>query len=122
MLIDRSVDTLLAHVYALDQLHNTQALPGARQIIRDTPGVIRPDLTLHLDVSPAAVRQRLTTRPGFPDLLVRADFNHHFNRYFAAPAQCVARQVVGLDATLPPQELTSHATEQVISYGLLLAA
>lgn len=122
VLIDRSVDTLLAHVYALDNLHGTAALPGARQIVRDTPWVISPDLTLHLDVPSEAVRQRLSSRPGFPELLVREDFNHHFNEYFAIQDQCVARCIVRLDATLPPQELTSRATRQVISHGLLLAA
>lgn len=121
-LIDRSVDTLLAHVYALDNLYNAGALTVARQIVNGTPWVIRPDLTLHLDVAPSAVQERLRTRPGFPELLVREDFNRHFNEYFATPDQCVARRVVRLDATLPLQELTSRATRQVISHGLLLAA
>lgn len=122
VLIDRSADTLLAHVFALDSLHGTRALPGARQIVNATPWVIRPDLTLHLHVPPVTIRERLTSRPGFPELLVREDFNCYFNRYFDIPAQCVARRVVKLDATLRPQELTSSATRQVISHGLLLAA
>lgn len=122
VLIDRSVDTLLAHIYALDNLYDTSALPGARQIVQDASWAIRPDLTLHLETSPEAIRERLSSRPDFPELLVREDFNRHFNRYFGTPDQCVARRVVQLDATLPPQELTSRATRQVISHGLLLAA
>jgi dTMP kinase len=122
VIIDGSVDTLLAHVHALDQIHGTDALPGARRIVERTSGAIRPNLTIHLDVPPATITQRSTTRPGFPELLVREDFNTHFNQYFDTPARCVTRHVVRLDATLPLQELTFQATEQVISHGLLLAA
>ncbi len=122
VVIDRSVDTLLAHVYALDHLYGIGALPRSQQLINNTPGVIRPDLTIHLDVPPATIRERVSTRPGFPELLVREDFNTYFNQYFDTSSQCVARRVVKLDATLCRQESTSRATEQVISHGLLLAA
>ena len=57
VILDRSVDTLLAHAYALDTLFDFGVWESARARLRSLPHLV-PDRTIYLDAAPGCVRTR----------------------------------------------------------------
>ncbi|MEO3842768.1 hypothetical protein [Streptomyces sp. B22F1] len=60
VVLDRSVDTLMAHAYALDRLYNFGVHHQVRQRLEELPHLL-PDHTIYLDVSGTTLRQRRAT-------------------------------------------------------------
>lgn len=83
VLLDRSIETLLANTLALDDLHQTNMLPVMQRMVSDAEDVLRPDLTLHLTIPPDVAVQRATSRrPALPPLMVDGRFSQCVDRYF----------------------------------------
>lgn len=57
LILDRSVDTLMAHAYAMDQLYGFGVHAQVRRRLQELP-YLRPDHTIYLDVSAHTLRRR----------------------------------------------------------------
>ncbi|WP_371791568.1 AAA family ATPase [Streptomyces sp. NBC_01471] len=119
VILDRSVDTLLAHAYALDALfgygvhhqlhHRLQALP-----------FLRPDHTLYLDVQAESLHLRRMAAghaaAGSDYFLHEPGFLGHAHDYFVHSArQPVTRELTVLAAEAGPDEI-AQAVEALISF------
>ncbi|MFE3198513.1 AAA family ATPase [Embleya sp. NPDC059237] len=90
VILDRTVDTLLAHTYAIDHLYGLDFHDTAREAILQRDPVL-PDVTFLLITPPRLVATRATRRPGMPPIFHAPDFAEHFNHYFeqALAPRCV---------------------------------
>lgn len=105
VVLDRTVDTLLAHTVAVSALMDFGIEFAARRLV-DRHVVVVPDITLLL-TAPFEVRQgRAKWRQAMPELLYARDFTDHFLSYFRDP---IAPVCVRLDASRPLAELALHA-------------
>lgn len=59
LILDRSVDTLMAHAYAMDQLYGFGVHAQVRRRLEELPH-LRPHHTIYLDVSVPTLRRRRT--------------------------------------------------------------
>jgi thymidylate kinase len=57
VILDRSVDTLMAHAFAMDQLYGFGVHAQVRRRLKELPH-LRPDHTIYLDVSAQTLRRR----------------------------------------------------------------
>ncbi|MGW3651678.1 AAA family ATPase [Streptomyces sp. NPDC000878] len=57
VILDRSVDTLMAHAYAMDRLYDFGVHKQIRSRLEELPH-LRPDHTIYLDVSAQTLRRR----------------------------------------------------------------
>jgi dTMP kinase len=101
VILDRTVDTLLAHTYAIDRLYGLDLHDTARvAILRREP--VLPDVTFLLSAPPRLIAARAARRTGMPPIFRAPDFAGHFNHYFdqALTPRCVRldgdKTVVGL--------------------------
>lgn len=98
VLLDRSVDTLLAHAYALDRLFGYGVYEEACALLARLAH-LRPDRTFYLDASPAELNRRRERRTEpFDAFLLDSDFLEHFRDYFLQKGLAVATQVSIVDA------------------------
>jgi thymidylate kinase len=108
-LLDRSVHTLLAHRYAVDQLTGLDCYePAARALSLSTvPGW--PDLVIYLDVPQRAVAER--NRGKFPSdsIFIDARFNAGIRGYYDALAIRGSQPILWLDAELDIGQLLDLA-------------
>lgn len=113
VILDRTVDTLLAHAHAVGRMNGFDCDDRARRLVSSRP-VAMPDLTIVLTADPDVLARRARLRKGMPTIFYDRHFSEHFNAYFAHP---LAPSVVLLDATSGrPEELTEHALEHVHSH------
>jgi thymidylate kinase len=107
ILADRSVHTLLANSYALEQMTGLALLGPSRRLLRASPVPAWPDLVLYLDLPQHAVQGRNNGK--FPPGSIYTDpaFNAAIRAYFSRLAEQKSPRVAWLDATL---ELTGLAT------------
>jgi dTMP kinase len=93
VLLDRSVDTLLAHAYALDRLFGYGVYEEACGLLARLAH-LRPDRTFYLDASPQVLKRRRErlTEP-FDSFLLDSDFLECFRDYFIRKGLAVAAQV-----------------------------
>ncbi|MFI6056004.1 hypothetical protein ACIBCO_38765 [Streptomyces violascens] len=119
VILDRSVDTLLAHAYALDAMYGYGALDRARQRLRGLPH-LRPDHTLYLDTSPEILSLRrkeaghTAVEPEY--FLHDAAFLHHTRTYFCdRPGGTVAAEVVIVPGDGSRQD-TAQAVEAIVRF------
>ena len=113
VIMDRSVDTVLAHLRAVGRLRGLNAEASARSLVRDQcadGAVVIPDLTLLLIASPQQVARRGQTRPEVPPPYYAEDFATHFYGHFAQP---VAKHVVRINADLSPDDLVRLARDEI---------
>lgn len=89
LILDRSVDTLMAHAYAMDQLYGFGVHPQVRRRLEELPH-LRPDHTIYLDVSASTLRRR------------RAESGHGAKPYFLHDTAFLAQvRAYFLDAPIP---------------------
>jgi thymidylate kinase len=114
VVLDRSVDTLLAHAYALDQLYGYDVHDQARAHLTQLPH-LRPDQTFYLDASPQELelRQRRLSGP-FDIFLLDPEFIGHIRDYFTHSGLTVARNVILVHA-----EKSQFAVANTIAQTLL---
>jgi thymidylate kinase len=116
ILADRSVHTLLANSYALEQMTGIGFLAPSERLLRDSPIPAWPDLVAYLDLPQDAVRERNNGK--FPDgsIYIDAGFNAAIRAYFRRLAGRESPRVAWLDATLDPAELL-RLTRALLRHG-----
>jgi dTMP kinase len=109
VILDRSVDTLLAHLTAVGRIQGLDATGRARARAAErvrVGAVSVPDLTLLLTAGPAVLAARAETRSGLPSIYYDPVFTAHFNDHFADP---VTPRCVRLDAGRPREQVLDCA-------------
>lgn len=112
-LLDRSVHTLLAHRYAVDQLTGLGCYESATKTLSLSPAPVWPSLVLFLDVSQGAVEQR--NRGKFPadSIFIDARFNAAIRSYYDRVTASSDDRVVWLDGELDSGKLVDLAESQI---------
>ncbi|WP_027343902.1 AAA family ATPase [Hamadaea tsunoensis] len=95
VILDRTVDTLLAHAHAVGRRHGYDCDDHARQLALSQQIVV-PELTLLLTAGDEDRERRAARRVGMPTLFYAPDFTRDFNAYFTHP---LASRVVVLDTS-----------------------
>ncbi|MEW2620743.1 AAA family ATPase [Streptomyces sp. NPDC048106] len=119
VILDRSVDTLLAHAYALDALFGY----GVHHQLRDrlkTLSFLRPDHTLYLDVPAETLHLRRKTvghtAAESEYFLHEPGFLHHARDYFVhTPRRPVTRELTVLAADAGPDDV-AQAVEALVTF------
>jgi thymidylate kinase len=94
VILDRSVDTLLAHVQAISRIQGLNATSQARTMVTrriTAEAAAVPHLTLLLTAEPTVLARRAASRPGLPGIYYDPEFAAHFNDHFHEPVspRCV---------------------------------
>ncbi|MEV7978424.1 hypothetical protein [Streptomyces sp. NPDC086519] len=110
VILDRSVDTLMAHAYALDHLFGFQVYGQVRKLLWELP-YLRPDHTIYLDASLKILQMRRATDSPFAlegdYFLHRSEFLIHTREYFVGrPPLPIANQVTIVPADGPKEEIS----------------
>ncbi|MCZ4117921.1 dTMP kinase [Streptomyces sp. H39-S7] len=119
VILDRSIDTLLAHAHALDALFGYGVHHQLRDRLQELP-FLRPDHTVYLDV-PAEVLGLRRKRAGHTAaesdyFLHEAAFLDHARDYFLSGVQPpVSREVVAIPADTTPAEI-AQAVESLVAF------
>ncbi|MFH8729264.1 hypothetical protein [Streptomyces termitum] len=119
VILDRSVDTLLAHAYALDVLLGYSVHHQLRDQLRSLP-FLRPDHTLYLDVPAETLRLRRKTAGHTAAeseyFLHEPDFLHHARDYFVhTPRRPVTRELTALAADAGPDNVV-QVVEALVTF------
>ncbi|MEV8397201.1 dTMP kinase [Streptomyces niveus] len=119
VILDRSVDTLLAHAHALDALFGYAVQHRLRDRLQVLPH-LRPDHTLYLDVPAEVLGLRRKTSghtAAEPDYFLHEPaFLTHTRDYFLTHARPpVSREVTVIPADTSPEDI-AHAVEALVSY------
>ncbi len=117
VILDRSIDTLLAHLYAIGRLQHLDAVVKARAMVgqRVEAGIaVVPDLTVLLTADPAVLAGRAATRPGMPTIYYDAAYAEHFNRHFDAP---ISPRCVRIDTVTGRDQVLGAALTQIALAG-----
>lgn len=109
VILDRTLDTLLAHTHAVGRLGGFDCDAAARQMTCEH-SVSVPDLTLVLHAHPDVVQRRAALRPGMPAVFYDPQFTSYFHEHFRRPRAPVC---IALDAGMAPADLTQRALEQI---------
>ncbi|MEV7118262.1 AAA family ATPase [Kitasatospora griseola] len=110
VILDRTVDTLLAHAHAVGRMNGFDCDDQARHLVTSRP-VAMPDLTIVLTADPDVLARRARLRKGMPTIFYDRHFSEHFNAYLVHP---LAPAVVLLDATSGSlDDLTARALDHV---------
>lgn len=105
VVLDRSVDTLLAHARAAGHLRGLDTREEARRRVLERVErgqAVRPDLTLLLTADLEELARRTASRSGMPALFLDPDFIAQFSAHFNDPvaARCHRLRSEGPQATL----------------------
>ncbi|PKV89920.1 hypothetical protein [Streptomyces sp. TLI_146] len=119
IVLDRTVDTLLAHAHAMDEMYGFEVLPELRRRVQDLPH-LRPDHTLYLDVAPELLHLRRKAAGHHevePEYFLHDPaFLSHFRDYFCRPAdRPVARETAVADGDGDRQE-TAAVVQALFTY------
>ncbi|MER7043911.1 hypothetical protein [Streptomyces jumonjinensis] len=119
VILDRSVDTLLAHAYALDALFGYGVHRQLRDRLEALP-FLRPDHTLYLDVPAETLHLRRKTAGHTAAeseyFLHEPGFLHHARDYFVhTPRRPVTRELTVLAADGCPDEV-AQAVEALVAF------
>ncbi|MFG2840844.1 AAA family ATPase [Streptomyces zaomyceticus] len=119
VILDRSVDTLLAHAYALDALFGYGVHHQLRHRLQTLP-FLRPDHTLYLDVPAETLHLRRKTAGHTAAeseyFLHATGFLHHARDYFVhTPRRPVTQELTVLAADAGPDDV-AQAVEALLAY------
>jgi thymidylate kinase len=109
ILLDRSVHTLIANSYALEQMTGIGFSGPSEQLLRRSPIPAWPDLIMYLDLPQPAVDGRNNGKFPRDSIYIDARFNAAIRAYFLRLASRKSPRVAWLDATLDPAELAQRA-------------
>ncbi|GAA2789974.1 AAA family ATPase [Kitasatospora sp. CM 4170] len=110
VILDRTVDTLLAHAHAVGRMNGFDCDDQAQHAVTSR-AVAMPDLTVVLTADPDVLACRARLRKGMPTIFYDRHFSEHFNAYFDHP---LAPAVVRLDTTTgSPEELAARALDHI---------
>jgi dTMP kinase len=116
VVLDRTVDTLLAHLRAVGEMNGLDANACARalvtrQIRRGLAAV--PDVTLLLRADHEVLTARARARPGLPPLYYNQEFTRGFHAHFQHP---VTPACLTIDAGLPAAQVLDQACQLLSPY------
>ncbi|MDG4856704.1 hypothetical protein P8605_00725 [Streptomyces sp. T-3] len=119
VILDRSVDTLLAHAHALDTLFSYEVHHQLRDRLQELP-FLRPHHTIYLDVPAEVLRLRRKvaghTAAESEYFLHDPAFLEHTRDYFVSGAQPpVSREVTAIPADTDPADV-AHAVESLVAF------
>ncbi|MFC0532067.1 AAA family ATPase [Phytohabitans kaempferiae] len=106
VILDRTVDTLLAHAHAVGRLHGYDCDAPARALTLAHPIVI-PDLTLLLYACDGERARRAARRVSMPRLFYDPTFTRYFTEHFTDP---LVPQLVPLGTDAGPDAVADQAT------------
>lgn len=114
VLLDRSVDTLLAHAYALDQIYGYGVHNQARVLLTRL-AYLRPDQTFYLDASHQELgRRRGRLAAPFDSFLLDPAFIRHFRDYFTKEGLAVASRVIFVHAEQSQSVLAQSIVQMLL--------
>lgn len=108
VVLDRTVDTILAHARAVGRRHGFDCDRAARRLVEGARALV-PDLTVLLEADPATLTERASLRTNMPEVFYRPDFTTVFNEHFIDP---IARTVIRMDAACP----TAHLAADLLNH------
>ena len=122
VILDRSVDTLLAHTHAVDQLYGFRSHAQVMKLLPHLPH-LRPELTLYLDVDAATLRRRREQANTDPTNLRRhspkegpayflhdTEFLAQTRGYFLdRPHPMVAERIIAISGSHDPSQVAEAA-------------
>lgn len=114
VVLDRTVDTILAHARAVGRRHGFDCDRAARRLVEGAPALI-PDLTVLLETEPSTLTERASRRRDMPEVFYRPDFATEFNEHFTDP---LARTVIRMDASRPTDHLAADLMTHLDATGL----
>ncbi|SEH01770.1 dTMP kinase [Nonomuraea solani] len=109
VVLDRTVDTLLAHLRAVGAIRTLDANASARILVEQhiVQGLaVVPEVTLLLQAGHEVLAARAKGRPGMPPLYYDAVFADGFHAHFRAPITPIC---LSLDAASPADQVLEHA-------------
>jgi len=121
VVLDRTVDTLLAHLRAVGEMNNLDANVRARALVEDCINhgeAVIPDVTLLLRADHAVLAERARTRVAMPSLYYDPVFTEGFHAHFHDP---LTRACLPVDAGCLPDQVLKQALvllEPQLSGGL----
>lgn len=107
VILDRTVDTLLAHTQAVGRLQGFDVDETARQIMHQRRVAV-PDVTLLLTARFEVLRARAVRRRGMPEIFYDARFTTTFMEHFLDP---ISRACITLDGEQPAPALLDNALD-----------
>jgi thymidylate kinase len=113
ILADRSVQTLLAHSYALERMTGIGVFAPSVRLLRQSPSAAWPDLVVYLDLPQQAVHGRNNGKFAPGSIYTDPGFNAAIRSYFLRLAGRKTPRVAWLDATLELPELARLAEAQL---------
>lgn len=113
IIIDRSVQTLLAHCFALGQLLDDDYFNLAQRIIGESAVPLWPDHILYLDVSQCVIDARNDNKFTPDSIFIDARFNAGLRSYYQQMARLPSPRVVWLDATGDATIVRASAAAQI---------
>jgi dTMP kinase len=109
VIMDRTVDTLLAHTHAVGVMRGFALDEAAHALVSASPRVT-PDLTLLLQTDPGELAARAARRPGMPAIFYAPAFTADFNAYFRNPLTPVC---VRIDTGASLEDVARQALEHI---------
>lgn len=106
VILDRTVDTLLAHGHSVGRMNDFDCDAAARRLVTERQ-VAMPDLTIVLTADPDVVERRASLRENMPTIFYDRHFSKHFNAYFTQPLSPAVVRLDTTDASLA--DLTARA-------------
>ncbi|MGH3391171.1 MAG: hypothetical protein ACRDOO_20065 [Actinomadura sp.] len=116
VVLDRTVDTLLAHLRAVGEMNGLNANTRARDLVEqqvDQGLAVRPDMTLLLRADHEVLAERARTRVGMPTLYYDPAFTSGFDAHFQNPVTPVCLTV---EAGLPADQVLDRALGLIEPY------
>jgi dTMP kinase len=113
VLLDRSVDTLLAHVRAAGRLRGLDTEDEARRRVEERIArgqAVRPDLTLLLTADVGELVRRAASRPGLHHVFRDPAYVEQFNAHFDRP---LSPRWLTLDSIVAPDALLAAALAHI---------
>jgi dTMP kinase len=109
VVLDRTVDTLLAHIRGIGLMRGLDADAPARGLVNAAISqghVAVPAVTVLLQAGHDALARRAAARPGLPPLYYDPDFTRGFNGYFTDP---ITPRCLPVDATAGAGDVAEEA-------------
>ena len=105
VILDRSVDTLLAHAYALDILFRMDVREAIAKRLAELPHLV-PDLTLYLDADTSTLHARRAVDGSAGDYFLHEPrFLEPWRDYFSDEGLKITQRIEWIDASGAPSEV-----------------
>ncbi len=107
IILDRSVDTLLAHAHTLDVLFGMDVLDPIAKPLAELPHLV-PDVTLYLDADTATLHTRRAADGSAGDYFLHEPrFLRPWRDYFSDSSTKVTQHIEWIDASGPAAEVAA---------------